>query len=197
MKPMNGFSDQNLLALLQGGDHAAFTELYKRYWEKLLLIAWNHAKDKAVAEDIVHEVFISLWNEKYDFQILNVGGFLATKIKFVVFKNYRKEQRRNKLAEMNLDFCDLSLDEEKLDALFLKEYIDGIVANLPEKCKLVFTYSRELGMKNAEIASQMNISEKGVEAHLTRALKIIRHNLEITSILAIVSIDVFKSAIER
>ena len=65
----------------------------------MLLIAWNNTHDKFLAEDIVHEVFISLWKEKNNFQILNVGGFLATKIKFAVFKHYRKEQRRSKLAE--------------------------------------------------------------------------------------------------
>ncbi|MFA6245391.1 MAG: sigma-70 family RNA polymerase sigma factor [Mucilaginibacter sp.] len=190
MKPENGISDQELLALLQRGDHAAFTALYNRYWEKLLLIAWNHTKDKIVAEDIVHEVFMVLWTKKINIQILNVQGFLATKIKFAVFKYYRKEQRRNRLAELHIEFNDLCWDEKKLDALFLKEYIDGIVANLPQKCKLVFIYSREFGLKNAEIASEMNISEKGVEANLTRALKIIRHNLEITGLLAIIPCEI-------
>ena len=193
MTPPNIFSDQELMNLLQEGDHAAFTEIYKRYWEKLVLIAWNHTRDKALAEDIVHEVFISLWNEKNNFQILNVGGFLATKIKFVVFKNYRKEHRRSKLAEMNFNFSDVSLDEEKLDALFLQDYINGIINELPEKCKLVFKYSRQLGMKNSEIAAQMNISEKGVEANLTRALKIIRSNLEAAGLVALISHEFFKN----
>lgn len=193
MTSPNVFSDQELMALLQEGDHAAFTEIYKRYWGKMVLIAWNHTRDKALAEDIVHEVFISLWNEKNNFQILNVGGFLATKIKFVVFKNYRKEQRRNKLTEMNFNFSDVSLDEKKLDALFLQDYINGIIDELPEKCKLVFKYSRQLGMKNAEIASQMNISEKGVEANLTRALKIIRSNLEAAGLVALISHEFFKN----
>jgi RNA polymerase sigma-70 factor (family 1) len=186
MTTFTTFSDQELMHLLQAGNHAAFTELYKRYWKKMVLIAWNHTSDKGLAEDIVHEVFISLWNEKNNFQILNVGGFLATKIKFVVFKNYRKEQRRSRLAEMNDHSFGISLDEEKLDALFLKEYIDGVVENLPEKCKLVFKCSRQLGMKNNEIASEMNISEKGVEANLTRALKIIRSKLEITSLTIVI-----------
>ncbi|MES2063509.1 MAG: sigma-70 family RNA polymerase sigma factor [Bacteroidota bacterium] len=183
-------SDQKLMNLLQEGNRHAFTELYKRYWEKLVLIAWNHTNDKGMAEDIVHEVFISLWKERNNFNIINVGGFLATKIKFVVFKNYRKEHRRSKLAEVNYQFSDICLDEEKLDALFLKEYIDGIVENMPEKCRLVFNYSREAGLKNSEIAAAMNISEKGVEANLTRALKIIRSNLEVTGLMVLISHDV-------
>jgi len=170
-------SDQELLGRLDSGDHAAFTELYNRYWEKLLLIAWNHTNDKSTAEDIVHEVFISLWKKKFDFEIENVGGYLATKVKFVIFENYRKQQRRIRLAQQNLVIEEVSRDEQKMDALFLSEYINGIVEELPEKCKLVFHYSREKGMKNKEIAQAMNISEKGVEANLTRALKIIKDRI--------------------
>lgn len=189
-------SDQELMDLLQEGNRHAFTELYNRYWEKMLSIAWNNTHDKAVAEDIVHEVFISLWKERNNFNIINVGGFLATKIKFVVFKNYRKEHRRSKLAEANYQFCDICLDEEKLDALFLKEYIDGIVENMPDRCKMVFKYSREAGMKNCEIASALNISEKGVEANLTRALKIIRNKLEVTGLMLLISHDVMRHFIK-
>lgn len=192
MASLHVFTDQELLNRLQKGDHAAFTELYNRYWEKLLFIAWNHTRDKYLAEDIIHEVFMSLWKEKNNFEILSVGAFLATKVKFVVFKHYRKQQRREKLAETNLVFAKASLDEEKLDALFLKEYIDGIIETLPEKCKMAFKYSRYSGLKNAEIAAEMNISEKGVEANLTRALKIIKQHLETTGLLLILSAELLK-----
>jgi RNA polymerase sigma factor (sigma-70 family) len=76
--------------------------------------------------------------------------------------------------------------------LFLQEYINQIVEDLPKKCKLVFKSSRQLGMKNSEIAFQMNISEKGVEANLTRALKIIRGSLENAGILLLISHEIFK-----
>jgi DNA-directed RNA polymerase specialized sigma24 family protein len=45
-------------------DQLAFTELYNRYWKKMLLVVWNHTKDKAKAEDLVHEAFISSFNRK-------------------------------------------------------------------------------------------------------------------------------------
>jgi RNA polymerase sigma-70 factor (family 1) len=185
-------SDQELYARLKKNDTVAFTEIYNRYWEKMLLIAWNHSRDKCLAEDIVHEVFISLWKEKTEMEIVNFGAFLATKIKFAVFKNYRKEERRMKLAELNYKYSEVYLEEERLDALFLQEYINQIVEDLPKKCKLVFISSRQLGMKNAEIAFQMNISEKGVEANLTRALKIIRGKLEHAGMLLLVSHELFK-----
>jgi RNA polymerase sigma-70 factor (ECF subfamily) len=188
-------TDFELTALLKLGDQGAFTEIYERFWKKLLQIAWNHTKDKKMSEDMVHEVFMSLWERKEKLDIADVGAFLATSVKYTVFKNYQRESRRSKLAELNYPFNNITDDEEKLDAIFLREYIDGIVEKLPEKCKMVFRYSREKGLKNAEIAAEMNITEKGVEANLTRALKMIRGNLENSGILLIVAYHITKQII--
>ena len=69
-------------------------------------------------------------------------------------------------------------EEEKIYARFLKEYVEGIVEQLQEKCRLVFEYSRRDGLTIPEISEKMNISPKTAEAHLTKALKTIRLNLK-------------------
>ncbi|MEJ2883274.1 sigma-70 family RNA polymerase sigma factor [Pedobacter sp. GR22-6] len=172
------YSDKQLTDLLKNRDHLAFTEIYNRYWRKLLMIAWNHSKENSASKDLVHEVFMSLWERDQKIEIENLAAFLATAMRLSLFQYYQKEQRRVELAKANYLFSELNDEEEKLDALFLKEYINGIVEEMPEKCKLVFRYSRELGLKNSEIAEKINISEKGVEASLTRALKILKWKLK-------------------
>ena len=171
-------TDEQLAVLLKEGDHAAYTEIYRRYWKKLLSIAWNHSKNEIAAKDIVHDVFISLWERYPEVEINNLPAFLATSVKFTVYKYYQKEQRRNDLALQNYEYETIVNDEDKLDAIFLQEYVNGIVEKMPEKCRLVFAYSRDLGMKNSEIATKIQITEKGVEANLTRALRIIRGELK-------------------
>jgi RNA polymerase sigma-70 factor (ECF subfamily) len=172
------YTDHELTSLLKGDDHAAFTEIYKRYWKKMLLIAWNHSNDNIASKDIVHEVFISLWERRNLVEVLNLAAFLATAVKFSIYKYYQRESRRTALSRLNYEFNELTHDEEKLDALFLQEYINGIVEEMPERCRLVFRYSREMGMKNNEIAVKIQVTEKAVEANLTRALKIIRAELK-------------------
>lgn len=172
------YTDHELTSLLKGDDHAAFTEIYKRYWKKMLLIAWNHSNNNTTSKDIVHEVFISLWERRNLVEVLNLAAFLATSVKFSIYKYYQRESRRTELSRLNYEFNELTHDEEKLDALFLQEYINGIVEEMPERCQLVFRYSREAGMKNNEIALKINVTEKAVEANLTRALKIIRAELK-------------------
>jgi len=192
----SSYSDNELVDLLKSGDRVAYTEIYHRYWKKMLLIGWNHTKDKALTEDIVHEVFLNLWEKRNDIQILNVGGFLTTCIKFSIFKNYQRQQRREILARENYLFSENNSNEEELDALFLKEFLDGIVEQLPEKCKLTFQYSRVMGLSNAEIANRMNISEKGVEANLTRALKIIKGGLKRHGVLVLFSTSLLHSLLQ-
>lgn len=177
MSHYSAYNDHALSTLLKADDHVAFNEIYGRYWKKMLHIAWNHSEDKTVAKDIVHEVFISLWERRHQVEIDNLPAFLATAVKFSIYKYYQRESRRSELLRLNYEFSELSQDEEKLDALFLEEYINGIVEEMPAKCRFVFR-CREQGMKNSEIAEQAQITQKAVERNLTRALNIIRGELK-------------------
>jgi RNA polymerase sigma-70 factor (family 1) len=194
MSAYSNYSDHELNALLKNNDHDAYTEIYSRYWKKMLLIAWNYSNCEDEAKDIVADVFISLWERRNKVDIDNLPAFLATAIKFNIFKNYQKTQRRKALAEANYEFDEVTNDESKLDALFLKEYINGIVEEMPEKCRMALRYSREAGLKNKEIADKINLSEKGVEANITKALKIIRGELKNygTSILIFIALFLTK-----
>jgi RNA polymerase sigma-70 factor (family 1) len=192
----NLYTDHELTSLLKGDDHAAFTEIYKRYWKKMLLIAWNHSNDNSASKDIVHEVFISLWERRNLVEVLNLAAFLATAVKFSIYKYYQRESRRTELSRLNYEFNELTHDEEKLDALFLQEYINGIVEEMPERCRLVFRYSREMGMKNNEIAVKIQVTEKAVEANLTRALKIIRAELKNYGWTILIPIFVFYNVLK-
>jgi RNA polymerase sigma-70 factor (ECF subfamily) len=133
-----------------------------------------------------------LWERYTDVEINNLSAFLATSVKFTVYKYYQKEQRRNDLALQNYEYEITVNDEDKLDAIFLQEYVNGIVEKMPEKCRLVFGYSRNLGMKNSEIATKIQITEKGVEANLTRALRIIRGELKNHGWILIIAIHIHR-----
>lgn len=177
--------DKELLQLLVTGKEDAFTEIYNRYWKKLIALAYSHTKDKFTAEEVVQEVFLSLWNRKSVLQIETLNAYLATAVKFSIFKHIHSTARQSKLAEKILVKPLFDLPDETVSAKFLEEYINGIVEQLPEKCRIVYTYSRKQGLSIAEISTQMNIAEKTVEAHLTKALKVLRLNLKEILVLAI------------
>lgn len=156
---------------LREGNREAFAEIYERYWKRLLAIAYSHSRNKAVAEEIVQEVFISLWNRRKVLRVDNIVAYLATAVRLAVFKQYVRQKRRAQIVEQAAVLPGAVWDEEKIHTRFLQQQINGIVETLPEKCRLVFRLSRTEGLSMHEIAGCMGISEKTAEAHLTKALK--------------------------
>jgi RNA polymerase sigma-70 factor (family 1) len=177
MKGASTLSDEELLHRLRSGDEKAFTEIYHRYWEKLLAIGYFHTQNKQAAEDIVHEVMISLWTRRSALDIQSLQSYLATAIKFAVFKAIARDKRRRQLLQHQAAPGSETSLEEKLDTRFLQEYLSGIIEELPEKARLVFHYSRDLGLSVSEIAGKLDLSPKAVEYHITKALRSIREAL--------------------
>lgn len=182
------FSDEQLVESLVKGEESAITEIYNRYWRKLLSIAYNHTKDKSAAEEIVQEVLIKLWDRRGKVKMDSLPNYLAMAVKYSVFSYLQREKRRSEIAALTLPKNDFVFDDEKIYAQFLKEFINGVVEKLPEKCKLIFKFSREDGKSTAEIAEDLDISPKTVEAHLTKAIKAIRYSLQRTGIFALTAI---------
>lgn len=179
-------TDNELLTLLQGDDRGSFTELYNRYWKRLLAIAYNHSRNQDTAEEIVQEIFVSLWDRRSIVRIDCVAAYLATAVKFSVFKHLARHKRHTEIAQAHCLTFAADLDEQQIDAKFLNEYILGLVEQLPEKCRLVFKYSRIEHLTIPEIAAKAGIAEKTVEAHLTKGLKFIRLNLKDSGILSLI-----------
>lgn len=172
------FTDSELLQFLVNGEEGAFTEIYNRYWKKLIALAYSHTRDKFLAEEIVQEVFLSLWNRKETINIQSISPYLGTAVKFSIFKYIYTRNRRESIIKSFISNSSADLPDELVQAKFMQEYINGIVEQLPEKCRMVYRNSREKGLSMKEIAREMSISEKTVEAHLSKALKVIRVNLK-------------------
>lgn len=171
-------SDNELLQQLERGEEAAFIEIYNRYWEKLLATGYYYTQDKQTAEDIVQEVLISLWTRKDNLKVQSLEAYLATAVRFAVFKAIaRDRKRRELLAGKELAAHSWEV-EEKLDARFLEEYLRGELEKLPEQARLVFTYRRQEELTIAEIAGKMDLSPKAVEYHMTKALRALKNAVQ-------------------
>ena len=177
MPEYTSLTDGQLVASLNLGDEKAFAEIYHRYWEKLLAIGYHYTREKQAAEDIVHEVMMSLWIRRSHLNVQSLSSYLGTATKFAVFKAIARERRRRELiAGSPLDEYGPDI-QTKLDALFLEQSLRGAIDELPEKTKLVFTFSREFELTVKEIATKLDLSPKAVEYHITKALRSLRSTL--------------------
>ena len=182
----NSLSSENeLLNRLREGDEEAFSEIYNRYWEKLLAVAFFHTREKQSAEDIVHDVMLSLWTRKSELHIEALSAYLAKGVKFAVFKAImRGKKRRDHLysQEQSLVVSDI---EQKLEAKFFDEHFQKTIDHLPEKTKIIFKYRRVEDLTISQIAQRTELSPKAVEYHITKALRALREKLQKIKILFI------------
>lgn len=119
--------------------------------------------------------------------IQSIQAYLATAVKFSVFRELKKENRRKQLREHYLkELEQTSAGNEQVDAVFLQHYIQGRVEQLPCQCRVVYKYSREQGLSVPQIAEIMQLSPKTVENHLTRALTVLRSLLKTVRLWGVV-----------
>nr|WP_121273654.1 RNA polymerase sigma-70 factor [Pedobacter schmidteae] len=181
MTAYNSFKDYELTALLKDGDRTAFTEIYDRYWKTLYAIAYNRLRNTQSAEDVVHDVLVSLWNNRETAEVEQLGAYLATATKYMIFHLIK---RANKFLTENDGMDELyfvAIQDDMVDRLHYKrllEMVNDEVEQLPEKCRLVFKYNREAHMTNKEIAEKMNISTSTVENQMNKALTILRQKVK-------------------
>lgn len=171
--------DEELLLLLQTGDHEAFREIYKRYWDKLLYIAGKKLADFSEVESIVQDVFVDLWQRRETLEVRQqLAGYLVVAVRYRILNFLARQQKAEtylRNAARSLSPADSST-EEWLGFEDLREWLEKMVARLPEKCRLAYQLRGE-GYSQREIAQHMKVSEKTVETHISRALKILRSGL--------------------
>lgn len=172
MREYQLYDNKVLLELLSNDDELAFTELYNRYWSKLFAVAFNRLKEIHAAEDIVHDVFASIWANRRKLEIESLENYLATATKYMVLTKIKKIQKqRSYLNEMHqARIIDLPI-EASLHYKRILEIVKIEVEKLPERCKLIFKYSRNEGMPVKMIAQKLDLSPKTVENQLNKALK--------------------------
>ncbi|MES2425324.1 MAG: sigma-70 family RNA polymerase sigma factor [Bacteroidota bacterium] len=170
MSDLQQCTDQELLSLLKEDSQPAFGIIYERFWQPLYAIGYNRTRDVSVTEDIVHDVFTALWTNRHQAEILNLKAYLATAVKYMAIANYRKVLRRAEYTDELPESAIPAQFAERIDDRRVLELLKEEVNRLPEKCRLVFQFSREAHKSVREIADELNISTSTVENHLNKAL---------------------------
>jgi RNA polymerase sigma-70 factor (family 1) len=171
-------SDEGLLQSIQNGDQKSFEEIFRRYWSKLYTYAYNVLKDNEICEDIVQEIFVDLWSRRNEVTILNLSAYLYKSVKFKIYKQFRQKQYKNQFAEHFEQFHDQMNPADHQEYKDLMSKVDGLVAQMPEKRKIIFQLSRYEELSNREIAEKLKISIQTVKNEISKSLKFIRESMK-------------------
>lgn len=177
-----------LIKGIQKGEEGAFEALFKLFYSKLCNYAVILVKDSNIAEEIVQETFIRIWEMHRE---INIERSLNSYLYRSVYNNcinfikksrsFRKlnEKARNAILYHH-QLAVLNLNPDLPDQLLSEEYknkFEQALKELPEQCRLIFLMSREEGLSYLEIAGKLNISVNTVKTQMKRALKKLREIL--------------------
>lgn len=169
-------TDEELLNRLRyDGDRKAFEALYGRYASAIFDYIYARVHDRYTAQEIVQDLFVSLWQKRRELSVQICRTYLFSAARNLIISQYRKEiarEARQEIWEAARLHQEENADQETLVQDLRIRYQEGLRL-LPEKCQRVFTLSRD-GLSNREVADQLNISEKTVEQHITKALRFLK-----------------------
>ncbi|GBF21345.1 RNA polymerase sigma-70 factor (ECF subfamily) [Arenibacter algicola] len=177
------------------GDRRAFEYYFKEYYNSIVGFAIQFIGDKDKAGSIAQDAFIKLWENREKVQKINgIRSFLYTSVKTDCLNLIRHNKVVRKYESKQLQARESSLHTEILNSLNfdsvtfseLESLIEKSIEELPDKCKLVFVKKRFENKKNKEIADELGITLKAVEANITRATKFLKLRLSHYVLLIII-----------
>ena len=164
MAAYSAYTDQELAALLRQGDQHAFTEIYRKYWTEVYRGAFRRLRDKEQCQDIVQNVFASLWDRRMQSSMNDLAAYLHTAVKFQVIKYVSRKPHQCEFLESfdELITSPVQFDDPLLEKEIVK-LLELYVATLPRKRKEIFLMYYTEGISTSEIAERLGISQKTVQ----------------------------------
>jgi RNA polymerase sigma-70 factor (ECF subfamily) len=158
---------------------AQFEALMRAHYAGLCSFVARMTRSRAAAEDIVQTLFTNLWERRAAFTYDRPEAYLYRAARNRAINHLRRERVRA-AWEARVKLTAITAVEElpeSSDVAELQAAIDGAIAALPARCRLIFTMNREQGLRYHEIAQVLGISIKTVETQMGRALKSLRFRL--------------------
>ncbi|GGC24457.1 DNA-directed RNA polymerase sigma-70 factor [Parapedobacter defluvii] len=164
--------------LVHTDQEAVFEAAFKSNFKALHAYSYTMLQDEAVAEEIVQTVFMKLWESRERMAIHTSLRAYLYKSVYHESLNYLKHKKvqRKYMEEAIVAYKQQQTEETEADKE-LQRQLQQALRQLPEKCRTVFQLSRFEELKYQEIAERLGISLKTVEAHMGKALKLLRVQL--------------------
>jgi RNA polymerase sigma-70 factor (ECF subfamily) len=172
-------TDRDLVSRLRGGDHDAFSEIFRQWYEPAVRSAARILRDPSIAEEISQDVVLELWRRRDAFPPdSSLGAYVLQSVRNRALNHLRHlaVQQRSVTHIEALTEPSQHADAE-VQAGELEAAARDAIAALPPRTREMFVLSRERGMRYSEIAETLGVSVKAVEANMSRALRVLRERL--------------------
>lgn len=176
------FLERKILFQFKSGDQKAFEYIFKGFYSPLCLYASDLLKDDELAQEIVQECFINLWEKRKKLEInQSIKSYLYRMVHNQCISylrsdktNQAKKAEFEKTIKTEQKITNAISDDLVIDQYFksnIENIVEATIDNLPPQCKEVFLLSRFESLSHKEIANKLNISVNTVKVHINKALK--------------------------
>lgn len=167
-------NDATTCERLRASDKTALQSLFDQYYVQLVHYALKIIADPETSEEIVQDVFVSIWNNRQKLEINSFHAYLSRAVRNKCI-TYIQSKMRNQEPVENVMYA--AKDEVSQHSMELEELTDALKEAenlLPQQTRLVFSLSRHSEMTYNEISKELDISVKTVEYHISKAFKLMR-----------------------
>jgi RNA polymerase sigma-70 factor (ECF subfamily) len=169
-----------LLANIAKGDEAAFRTLFEQHWDNIYGVAFAFTKSPVISEEMVQDIFLKIWLKREQLpQLKNFSDYL-----FIIARNHiisllRKKTNEQPFTDQLLNYFQQTghTPEDLFVCRETEWLVQKAIEQLPPQQHTIYCLSREKGLNQEEIASQLHISIHTVKSHMNKALQFIRHYL--------------------
>lgn len=179
----SAYNEKELLRCSAKGDEAAFASLFNMYRHKLYGFLLRATASPETTEDVIQDVFLKLWKDRENLvHIEQFGGYVYRMAQNRVINSLKRMAKETLILEElgKMQVLSVASAEEQLSGKETRSHLHAALNKLTPKQKLVFTLSREQGLKHEEIAAFLNISPSTVNNHMIEALRQLRQQLSIS-----------------
>jgi RNA polymerase sigma-70 factor (family 1) len=174
--------EQLLTERLRDSDHAAFDNLYATYSDLLLDVAYRYLKNKAAAEDAVHETFVKLWIHREELDPKQgVRNYLFKCMKFHVL-NLIRHHKLSLVKQYEISFHTSGNHRDPESTVVFNDYkraIDRAIDKLSAQKKNIFKLRSVEGLSNEEVAQKLGLSINTVKFQYSQASKVLKSFLKV------------------
>jgi RNA polymerase sigma-70 factor (ECF subfamily) len=170
-------------------DQKSFKAVYDFYWDYLFSVAFKKTKSADIAQDLVQDTFINLWNYRSKVKhVLDLRMYMTTMLKYQFLKGLKQEKVIFEPLDNSFEFYQEPYTEENFSQIEFEELYDQIqdvIASFPNKTREIFSLNRVENKSIKEIAADFGITESTVRTHLSKASSSLKHELKGSYLLAI------------
>lgn len=164
-------SEETILKELQKGSQKALKSLFDSYYQELTRYAIKIIGAPETAEEIVQDVFVSIWKNREKSQIKTARHYLLRAVKNRCINWIKSNQPIHDSIDESMHLRAEIFVEADMEYLELEQILELAEKQLSKQTALIFSLSRHTEMTYPEISKELNISVKTVEYHISKALK--------------------------